>query len=78
MTVVVENYFYYPDGQDFITNVVGVFTDEPTARKLVRVQYDTNPTLTLTEDSTDGLWYKTRMNEQISILFQEFELNELK
>lgn len=77
MTIVVENYFYYPDGQDFITNVVGVFTDEYTARKLTRVQYDTNPTLALIEDSIDGLWYKTCMNEQINIVFQEFELNKL-
>ena len=78
MTVVTENYFYYPDGQDFSTNVVGVFTDEPTARKLVKARYGSNTALTLTEDSADGLWYKTHMNEQISIIFQEFELNELK
>lgn len=79
MVVVTEIYFYYPSGPDFISYVVGVFDSKSAAYKLVREKYDENTELTLMQDTDeDGLWYKTRMDEDVNITFEEFELNKLR
>jgi hypothetical protein len=79
MVVVTEIYFYYPSGPDSISYVVGVFDSKSAAYKLVREKYDENTELTLMQDTDeDGLWYKTRMDEDVNITFEEFELNKLR
>ena len=45
----------------------------------MREKDDENTELTLMQDTDeDGLWYKTRMDEDVNITFEEFELNKLR
>lgn len=51
MVVATEQYYYYPNGDDFSIRILGVFDNKSVAKDIVRRGYDNNPTLTLTEDS---------------------------